>query len=60
MQTIEPVIQETILKALPADGQLAKEVMCQLLANMILSIPNSTVDEIVERLRFHLAAYEGT
>lgn len=60
MQTIEPDIQEVILEALPEDGPLAMEVMCQLLANMILSIADASIDKTVERLKFHLADYEGT
>ena len=60
MGTIEADIQEIILNTLPADGPLAMELMCQLVANMILSIPGATIDKVVERLKFHLAMYEGT
>jgi len=60
MKTIEADIQEMILKALPADGPLAMDLMCQLMANMILSITEASIDKTIARLKFHLAAYEGT
>ena len=60
MSTIEPDIQEAILDILPEDGQLATELMCQLLANMILSVPDTDINKISERIKAHLAAYEGT
>ncbi len=60
MKTIEPDIQEVILNALPADGPLAMELMCQLMANMILSINEATIHKTVARINFHLGEYEGT
>lgn len=60
MKTIEPDIQEAILKVLPADGTLAMDLMCQLVANMILSIDEAHLHQTIERIKFHLAAYEGT
>jgi len=60
MEIIEPDIQEIILDILPSNGQLAMELMCQLTANMILSIPNSNINNVIERIKFYLAEYEGT
>lgn len=59
MQTIEPKAQETILDVLPDDGNLAIEVMCQLLANMILSVP-SNLPKVTERIKFYIDDYAGT
>lgn len=60
MQTIEPGVQNLILNALPDDGPLALEVMCQLLANLILSIDGASVPSAIERIMFHVDEYEGT
>ncbi len=59
MQTIEPNTQKEIIRILPQDGDLAIDLMCQLLANMILSINKATIDKAVTRLKFHLDEYEG-
>lgn len=55
--TIENDIQETILEALPSDGLKALEVMAQLSANMILSIPEADLDKFITRVRWNYAAY---
>ena len=60
MKTIERDIQEAILKLLPANGPLAIELMCQLIANMILNIDEAHLHQTIERIKFHLAEYEGT
>lgn len=60
MKTIRPATQELILDALPDEGSEAIELMAQLLANMILCIDGATIDKTIDRLRFHLAEYEGT
>lgn len=59
-QTIEPAIQEAILDILPADGPKAIELICQLLANMILSIDKANINDTIALLKGHLAAHEGT
>ena len=60
MRTIEPDIQSAILDILPNDGPLAIRLMCQLLANMILSIRADNIDDVINRIRSELAEYEGT
>lgn len=61
MQTIEPAIQETILTALPEDYDQAMEVMCQLLANMMLSGHAPwDINKTVARIRLRLDEYAGT
>lgn len=59
-QTIEPDIQEAILAILPDDGPTAINLICQLLANMILSIDKANINDTIMLLKDHLAAYEGT
>lgn len=61
MTTIEPDIQEQILTALPEDYNQAMEVMCQLLANMMLSgnCPWN-INKTTARIKSNLAEYEGT
>lgn len=60
MRTIEPEVQDIILNILPKDGPIALEVMCQLLANMILSIDGASVTCIIDCIKFHINEYEGT
>ena len=60
MQTIEPDIQEAILDILPDDGLLAIRLMCQLLANMIISIRADNIDDVINHIRAELVSYEGT
>lgn len=60
MKTIEPRIQKAILDILPDDGTIAIEVMCQLMANMILSIDKINVNLVVELIKFNLDNYQGT
>jgi len=60
METIEPDIQDAILDILPNDGPLAMRIMCQLLANMILSLEGSSINDVIELIRLNLAEYEGT
>ena len=61
MPTIEPFLQEAILNSLPNDYDLAMSLMCQLLANMMLS-GNTPWDmtKVTDRLRAELDAYAGT
>lgn len=61
MQTIEPTIQEEILTVLPSDYNKAMEVMCQLIANMMLSGDTPwDINMTFERIKLRLAEYEGT
>ena len=60
METIEPDIQDAILDILPNDGPLAMRLMRQLLANMILSLEGSSINDVIELIRLNLAEYEGT
>lgn len=60
MKTIEPDTQELILDVLPKDGLLALELMCQLLANMIISIDGASVTCAIDLIKFHVDEYEGT
>ena len=60
MRTIKPDIQNAILDILPDDGPLATRLMCQLLANMIISIGEDNIDDVINRIRLELASYEGT
>ena len=61
MPTIEPILQEAILDILPNDYDLAMCLMCQLLANMMLSGDGSwPVQRITQQITCELAAYEGT
>ena len=59
MKTIKPEIQSAILELLPEDGPLAIELVCQLLANMVLSIDGATIPLTVKSLEQHFAEYEG-
>ena len=61
MPTIEPVLQKAILNILPNDYDLAMSIMCQLLANMMLS-GNAPWDmpKVTDRLRTELDAYAST
>jgi hypothetical protein len=55
--TIEPEIQEIILETLPDEGNTALEVMAQLSANMVLSIPGAKIDLFLNMVRAHYEAY---
>lgn len=55
--TIEPDTQQIILDALPNEGNIALEVMAQLSANMILSIPGMKLDLFLGMVRAHYEAY---
>ncbi len=60
-KAIEPDIQEAIIDALPNDYDQAMEVICQLIANMMLS-GSAPWDwhKVTSKIKFHLAEYEGT
>jgi hypothetical protein len=60
MKIIESNIQDIILQVLPADGPLAIELMCQLLANMILAIRGPSVEDVVTSIHKHLDFYNRT
>lgn len=56
--TIEPEIQDKILDILPNDPSIALDIMAQLSANMLVSIP-SDLDKFIENLKVKHAAYKG-
>jgi hypothetical protein len=60
MTTIEPEIQEKILDILPNDYNTSIDLICQLLANMMLCANGSTWVEIENKIKLNLAEYEGT
>lgn len=61
MQTIERATQEAILDILPADYDRAMCLMCQLLANMMLSGDAPwDINKTIAELKANLAAYAGT
>lgn len=61
MPTIEPIIQETILDILPNDYNHAMCLMCQLMANMMLSGDSPwDIVKVCRQIKADLAAYEGT
>lgn len=60
MQTIEPDIQEAILTMLPNDYNTSVSLMCQLLANIMLSGDGMSLDYVVAEIKANVAAYEGT
>lgn len=61
MQTIKPHIQEVILNALPDDYDLAMEVMCQLMANLMLCGDTPWgINKTTTKLKDNLDAYAGT
>jgi hypothetical protein len=61
MRTIEPTIQESIVDILPQDYDLAMGLMCQLLANMMLSGDAPwDINKTIAELKANLAAYAGT
>lgn len=60
MKTIEPAIQEAILDILPDNGNTAIELMCQLIANMILSIDNIDINLVTKLIKVNLDEYQGT
>jgi hypothetical protein len=55
--TIEPEIQEQILNILPDDGPLALKIMCQLLANMIMSINHTKLGWVIAEIKTNLVNY---
>lgn len=55
--TIEPAIQEIILDALPREGNIALEIMAQLSANMVLSIPGAKIEWFLNLVHAHYEAY---
>lgn len=61
-ETIESDIQGVILNALPDDYDLAMRVMCQLIANMMLSndMASWSIDRTTKEIEINLLAYEGT
>jgi len=58
LTTIEPEIQDAILDILPNDPAIALDVMAQLSANMLVSIP-ADLDKFIENLKIRFAAYKG-
>lgn len=61
MFTIEPDIQEIILTALPDNYDAAMALMCQLVANMMLSGDSSwDIVRVCRQIKTNLADYEGT
>lgn len=60
MRTIETDIQEKIIDLLPADGMLALRIVCQLIANMIISIDGATLPQTLNQINYYFADYEGT
>lgn len=60
MQTIEPDIQEAILTMLPDDYKTSVRLMCQLLANIMLSGDGMSLDYVISEIKVNVAAYEGT
>ena len=61
-ETIESDIQGVILNALPNDYDLAMRVMCQLIANMMLSNDTAawSIERTTKEIQANLLAYEGT
>lgn len=51
--TVEPDAQDSILDVLPRDGSVALEVMAQLSANMVTSIPEADLESFIERVRYY-------
>lgn len=60
MRTIEPDIQEAILDILPSDDDIAIRLVCQLLANMILSINGANINDAINEIKINLDEYQGT
>jgi hypothetical protein len=60
MRTIDRATQEAIIDILPQDGNRAMELMCQLLANLTLSVDGFTIDKTINLLRENFKTYEGT
>lgn len=60
MTAIEPDIQEAILLMLPEDYDLSIELLCQLLANIMLSGKGASYETVTTYIKTHVASYEGT
>lgn len=61
MKTLCPEVQEIILDALPSDGLLAIDVMCQLLAKMVTVVDNApNLPRLFIKITEFHAAYERT
>lgn len=54
MKTIQPEIQLAIIDILPDDGELALKIMCQMLANMILSVDDASRINTIKFVRTDL------
>lgn len=57
--TINPDLQATIVNLLPDDQDEAMEIMCQLIANFILSMENKSEQSVSELIHKHLISYKG-
>lgn len=60
METIESDIQEQILNILPDDYETSVNLMCQLLANIMLSGKGVPFYVITNKIKNHVIAYQGT
>jgi hypothetical protein len=61
METIEPDTQETIIAVLPNNYDISMSLMCQLIANMMLSGDTPwDINKVMHEIKANLDAYAGT
>ena len=61
METIEPDTQETIIAVLPNNYDISMSIMCQLIANMMLSGDTPwDINKVTREIMINLDAYAGT
>lgn len=57
--TIQPDIQEAIITMLPDPEEEAIEIICQITANLILSMENQSKEKVFKLIEKNIIAYKG-